>query len=184
MIDFEAIENALFAWVKTSTGFDDDSIIFDSQDGVSPQPAPYVTIRIGDLTSLGVDASYWDYDSGADPGQEIVNTTFGTRDLMVSVATFTPATVGYSTARTIAAKLQADLALGSVRDPLNAAGLGLLNAGVVHWVPKLNNTDFEGRAVLEVRFCVLQSATDRTGYIATVNDSGKVDNVVVAGEIE
>lgn len=168
MIDFEAIEDALFDWVKAASGLADDYIFFDSQNGVAPIPNPYVTIRIGDMPNIGVDAQTHEYNSGASAGHEIVFYTNGMRDLTVSVTAFTPDTVGSGSARTIAAKLQAYLALDSIRDPLNAAGLGVLDAGTVRWVPKLDDTDFEGRALLEVRFCLAQSASDTTGYIATV----------------
>ncbi len=177
MIDFEAIEDALFSWVKTATGLADDFIIFDSQDGVSPIPNPYVTIRIGDLVNIGVDASEHDYDSSAPAGEEIIFNSNGMRDLTVTLMAFTPATVGNATARNLAAKCQAFLALDSVLLPLNIAGLGVLDAGNVRWVPKLDDTDFEGRAILDVRFCVAQSASDTTGYIATVTGpTGTIDS--------
>lgn len=178
-IDFVAIEDALFAAAKQSTGFADADIFFDSQDGVSPAPTPYVTIRLGDLINVGRDGRTWDYDAARPAGEEIHRTSQGMRTMTVTFSFFTPATVGSSTARTFAAKFQADLALPSIREPLNAAGLGILEQGNVRWVPKINDTDFEGRAILEVVFAIPQGSFDKTGWISKVNATPTIDGVVL-----
>lgn len=169
MIDFVVLQRVLFDLVDASSGLGDEGIFYSDQDGPSPQPSPYVTIFIGDLINIGVDGSTRDYAADRNPGAEIVRTTHGMRKLPVRFQAFTPQVVGSATARNILAKLQADLALPTYRDPLNSAGLGVLNQGDVKWVPKINNTQFEGRAVLEVLFCIPQSASDSTGWIETVN---------------
>lgn len=176
-INFKDIEDALFAFAKASTGYADAAIIFDSQDLLSPEPTPYVTIRVGDLLNIGIDGTAYSFDANRPTGEEIHRTTQGMRDLIVSFAFFTPAVVGSATARTAAAKMQADLSRQSLRDALNAAGLGVMDPGAVRWVPKINNTTFEGRAVLEVRFAVPQGAVDATGYIALVNATPTINGV-------
>lgn len=169
MIDFQVLEDALFDLVNQSSGLGDTGIFISDQDGLSPQPQPYVTIRIGDLVNIGHPGTTYDYDATRPRGQEIVRSAGSLRDLVISFQAFTPEKVGSATARTILAKLQADLGLASFRDPLNAVGLGILDLGTVRWVPKINNTEFEGRAVLEIRCCIPQVAQDAIGYIETVN---------------
>jgi hypothetical protein len=172
LIDFEAIENALFALVKASSGFADANVIFDSQNGVSPAPTPYATIRLGDLPSIGVDGHRWDYDVARAAGAEIVRTSTGMRDFTVTFQFFSPMSDSDPTgrlARSKASKLQDDLALPSFRGPLNDAGLGVLNVGTARSLPKLNNTDFESRTLLEVRFVLSAGARDATGFISHVN---------------
>lgn len=181
-IDYEAIEDALFDAVKASTQYLDANIIFDSQDGISPAPTPYATIRIGDLIDIGQDASSWDFDRARPAGEEIVRTVSGMRYLMVTFAFFSPDTDADPTgrvARSAASKMQVDLGLESIRSALNQAGLGVLDKGNPQWVPKLNNTDFEGRAMVEVRFAVAQGAQDKTGYIDTVNAVPIIDGVTL-----
>ncbi len=177
MIDQATLERALFTLVDQSSGLGDAGIIFSDQDGPSPFPSRYVTIRVGDLLGIGVDASTWDFAADRNPGQEIVRSAVGMRKFVATFQAFTPGTVGNATARTTLMKLQADLGLPSFREPLNAAGLGVLNQGDVRWVPKVNNTTFEGRAVLEVLFCIPQSASDSTGYIETVRATPVIDGV-------
>ncbi len=53
-----------------------------------------------------------------------------------------------------------------------AAGLGLLDVGDVRNIPEIKGTKFEARAVLEPRFYVLDTVTESTGYIKTVNLTG------------
>lgn len=175
----EEIEDALFDLVQASTEFADENIFFSDQDGISPQPSPYATISIGDLNRVGIDASTRDFDGARTAGSEIVRTTMGMRELVCAFSFFTPKTVGATTAWSIAAKLEAELQLSSVRDGLNAVGLGVANVGSVRWVPKLNNTEFEGRAMLEVRFNVPQGASDAIGYIETVNVTPVIDGVTL-----
>lgn len=177
MIDYEAIEDALFDAVKASTAYEDADIIFGDQNGVSPSPTPYAAIRVGDLTGIGQDASRNNYDAARPAGQEIHRVTSGMRYLAVRFAFFSPMSDEDPTgrvARSAAAKMQADLALESIRTPLRLAGLGLLKKGDVRWLPQINNTDFEARAIIETQFSVSSGAVDATGYIARVNGTMNV----------
>lgn len=169
MIDIAAIENAIFTWVQAASGYASSQIIFSDQDGIAPANS-YITIKVGDLGNIGVDAERHDYDVIRSAGVEIRRQTVGMRDLMVGIQVFTRnLTTGDATARTIAAKIQAYLQLTSIRTPLNTAGLGVLNPGDVRWLPALDNVNFEGRALLEVLFCLSQGVEDFTGYITKVN---------------
>lgn len=178
-IVFTELEAALFAFAKAASGLADAAIIFDSQDGISPQTAPYMTIRMGDLVKVGMDATRYDYSAARPAGQEIHRASTGLRELAVTFAFFTPDVVGSATARTLAATVEASLERASLRDALNTAGLGVLAVGPVRWVPKINNTKFEGRAVLEVRFAVPQGSLDVTGYIKTVNVEPTINGVAL-----
>lgn len=178
-INFESIEDALFDLVKASTGFADENIIFSDQDAWSPSPTAYATIYMGDLMGVGLDASKWDYNVSRPVGAEIVRSTVGLRTMPAKLSIYTPETTGSATARTIAAKLQADLALPSIRQALNVAGIGVLKQGDVRWVPKINNSNFEGRAVVEVMLTLAQGSSDSTGYIKIVNITPTINNVVL-----
>lgn len=175
MIDIEVVENALVALVRTSTGFGEQQVYLSDQDGITPG-SNYATIRIGDLIKKGRDAIRRDFDAARPAGQEVRRRTMGMRNVTVTFQIFTPGvTVGNLSARAIAAKLEADLGLPSVREPLNTVGLGILNTGNVKWMPRVDNTEFEGRAILDVLFAVPQGTSDATGYITKVNVTPTID---------
>lgn len=168
-INVEALEDAIRAWVMGSTGYGEEAVIYADQDTDAPSP-DYITIRLGDLIRVGGPASeeQTGFDAAAPAGQEITNTIRVPREFVVTLQAFSAATHGSSAARAVLAKAQAGIEMSTYRAPLNAAGLGVIDVGTVQWVPAVYGAGFEGRAVLDVRFLVVQTATEKVGYIATV----------------
>lgn len=179
MLDWTAIEDALREYAFTATGLGPQALIFEGQNGSVPDPtSPFMTIALGDLVKKGRDSVSTRFDAG-EVGEEIRIQTFGLRKLTVTFQAFGPKTTtpdnSEPTARTLASKLEAYIELPSVRGRLNAAGLGVLEVGPVRWLPKLVNTKFEGRALLEVKFAVGQGAEDALGYFDKVSGTATVD---------
>jgi hypothetical protein len=169
MIAWEALEDAVRAWVVAATGLAADRVYFADQDLPVSEIAPRVSIRIGDLVQVGQDSWDHDYDPGRGAGQEVEIRAKGMRTLAVDLQAFAPTTVGAGvTARSLLATAQAMLSLPSVRTALNDAGLGLLEQGTVQRIPQPRQAMQEDRATLSVRFCVSQSVSERLGYIETV----------------
>lgn len=166
-ITWSDVEDAIRAWVKSGSGLADAKVIWADQPGNRPS-APYVTIRIGDLLAIGHDSVTHDYDDEADAGEEITFTVRGTREFTVTVQTFTSATVNTGTAREYLSKVQTALSLPSVRSAFAAAGISAFDSGTLQNLSALRDAEFEGRAVLDVRFYVAEEVTEVTGYIATV----------------
>ena len=167
-IVWATIENALRAWVKTGSGYADSKIIWVDQNG--PRPAnDFITLRIGDLVSLGAVDELRVTTNLANPnGSEIVLEVNGLREFTLSIQAFNTATVSTSTSREVLSKVQAALKLPSVRALLNAAGLGPFDMGSVKNISALLQTKFEARAILETRFYVNETVSENTGYINTV----------------
>lgn len=166
--NWTAIEDAIRAWVKTGSGLADAKVIWADQTGARPA-GPFVTIRIGDLLALGaVDEVEELTDLGRPAGQEVEQRVVGLREFPVSVQAFGPAVAGAGTAREYLSKVQTALALPSVRDALEAAGVSSFDQGVVRTVNELVGTKYEGRAILECRFYLLESVSEFSGYIETV----------------
>lgn len=177
-MNIKALEDAVRAWVVSASGISATSVFFAAQDVPSPSPAPYVTISLGFPTRVGLDEVRRDYDSTAEAGQEIVYTARGPRELVVTVECFTPNTTetnAQATGRQILSSIDAALSLPPIRETLNAAGMGVLRRGAPRWQPGIVRAGWEGRAWLEVVFCVIETAQARTGYIQTVAISGTVD---------
>jgi hypothetical protein len=169
---YEAFESALVSWVQQATGLEPGSVYLANQNGPSKFPGPCAVISVGDLQPLGaLDELRWDFDAGRPAGTEIVYETRGWRECTISVACFAPTTVGDATARAVANAAQMALRLPPVRSALNAAGIGVLDAGPVRWVPVVDSGKWYGQAVLEVRVILRQTAAAAVGYISTYEAS-------------
>lgn len=169
MIAWDAVENAVRAWVLAATGLGESAVYFADQSVPASELAPRIVVRVGDVLQVGTDALSHDYSAARPAGAEIEYTARGPRELVVSLQAFAPTTTGSgNTARSLLAACQAALGLPSVRDTLNAAGLGVLQEGNVQRIPGTSSNAPEDRAVLDTRFCLGQTTTERTGYIATV----------------
>lgn len=176
MIAWEAIEDAVRAWVLAGSGLAGDYVYFADQDLPTSELAPRVSIRIGDGNRVGQAALQHDYDVGRPLGQELEFKAQQMLEVVVDLQAFAPTTTGAgTTARSLMHAVLAALALPSVREALNAAGLGVLEEGSVQRVPQVRSAENEDRAVASVRLLVKQQATERIGYIETVETSGTVD---------
>lgn len=173
--NWTAIEDAILAWVVASTGLAVGQVVFSDQNAAAPA-GDYATVTVGDFIPLGGPAgTRIEFDAGADLGEEITHYAERLGELNVSVQAYTSATHGNDSARAVLEKAQAALELSTYRFQLNAVGLGVLDAGRVQWVPRVSNAAIEGRAVLDVRFALLQTAEQKTGYIATAEVTRDVD---------
>lgn len=167
-MNWTAVENALRAWVKAGSGLDNEHVIWAEQGGPRPDGA-FVTVRIGDLVPVGAfDEVTHGYDATQPLGEEIEHVVRGERSCMVSVQAFTPEVMGSASARAVASRVLTALQRPSVRDALEAAGLSVYDPGTVKYVPAIVGTEFEARAVLEVGFYLVETASERGGYIAKV----------------
>lgn len=164
----EELENAVRAWVLAGSNLPDGKVIFSDQNGVSPIPGPAAIIRFGDLSPIGVDATSHDYDVSRPAGQEIEFTVEGVREVVVEVSFFAADTVGNASARATASACATAVHLPSIRDALNAAGVGVMQVSAVRWVPSVDGGKQLGQAVLEARLVLRQTASERTGYISEV----------------
>jgi hypothetical protein len=176
MSSWTDIESAIQNAIEAATGLDDAHVIFAEQNG--PQPSrPFITIRMGDGTSRGEYVTH-EHDAVAD---ELVLTAYSHRELVVSLQAFTSGTTG-NTARAMLEALRLSLLLPTAREALRAVGLVPFEASRVQNITALDEADYQGRALLEVRCEVLQTAEERVPYIRTVavTDTGTGDTFDVA----
>lgn len=179
-INRDVLELALTAWVRAVLGLADSHVLIADQN-FTPPAADYVTIRLGGLVRIGgVDGIEWSYDENGAAGQEITLSSDGPRNVTASLQAITRAPRGASSAAAWLETLQASLALPTYREPLNAVGLGVIDVGTVQNVPKVYGASTEGRATLDVRFHVVQTASEKLGYIETV----EVENLTGNDEMD
>jgi hypothetical protein len=168
-LNWETIEDAIWTWLKAGTGLPDDSIIWADQN--APQENnPVVMARIaGPLLPLGaMDSVAMNYDPSRPEGQEIELRVMGHREMTVYVQAYTDEPNGSSAAMALLSNAQIALALPTVRDGLRQAGLAPFDTGRVMNLSALDEMKFEGRASLDVRFYVADTASEFTTWIETV----------------
>lgn len=167
-INWVAIEDALWDWVKGATAFPDDAIRFADQNTEEAAYADSALITIGDLGSdrapPTIHQTFNPAQAGAEIGLEVQQRT----EFSVTVDVFTDETTGGNRAVAFAAQVRARIAFESVRSALRAAGVVPLASGAVRNLTTLEDADREGRAQLEVTFQTTVTDTERSGYIATV----------------
>lgn len=163
---FADLENAVRAWVVSSSGLDPSLVYFADQPYPVSEVRPRITIRLGALAPIGHDWATHTYDPSRPAGQEIEYSATGSRELTISLQAFAPTTVGDGdTARELLERVFGRLSLPSVRDPLNAAGVGVLRTSTVQRLPTVVGTMNEDRAVGELVASVSSKYSERTGYI-------------------
>jgi hypothetical protein len=184
-MNFKALQDSIRSlWVLPASGLPDNAVYFATQNGPSLAPGPCITIALGGPVRIGMlDPVTKTVDLGAPNGKEIVFTSKGLRELVVTLQAFSPQANALdmeNDARELLSRIDASLALPTIRPSLNKIGLGVLRQGNVVWQPGIIRAGWEGRAVLETVFCVSETATGAVGYIETANITGTVDNVAEA----
>jgi hypothetical protein len=173
-LDYDVLERAIAAWLASSTGLPDASIL--SRNSKVPQPAlPYIEYTVPAAAKTnGRDELRTSYDATADAGAEIIYTTRGNRETTVSVqvrtksATGTTDSDGLSTARGYAEDAINALALPSTLAALKAVGLGFIDASGVRDLSDRSGPLGAGRVQFDVRFRLVDGASAATGYIDKV----------------
>lgn len=164
--DYKAIENAIVAWLKTATALAAGRVILADQRLASPTAFPYLSVRLGGLSPVGMDTDTHAYDSGAAPGQEITLTATGLRSFTAGIQAHAAQGSGFDAAALLS-KAQTALALSSTRSAFHAVGISAYDRGTVQNLSGLG-ADFEGRAALEVAFYVNEEASEKTTWIERV----------------
>lgn len=173
MSTWAALENALRAWVVSSTGLGASSVIWAEQTGARPTSTTFATLRLGGLQQVGsVDTVEHNYSAARTAGSEVELEVQSLRECAVSVQFFSSSTTGNSSARALAQLAQSSLYLPSVRDALGLVGLSVFDPGQVQNVSTLLDARFENRAVFEVRCYVMLTASEFTTWIEHCTPTG------------
>lgn len=167
------IEAAVYTWVSVATGA---TVIFVDQN--KPRPAtPYLTVRVGTVTSFGHDERRGMTDPGA---PELAEQTYrGDREVTVSIQAFGTGAMDLARA--------AARALGTETTRAQLAASGLCHRGIIPTVNELTQlleTDFEQRAQFDATLAFGKDYTDDVALIETVEGQGTFQDPPKADRIE
>jgi hypothetical protein len=179
-----SIRAAILTWVSIGSGLPSGRIVWADQNAPAPS-ADYVSLRISGFVGLGSmhdQNQYIDHSSESPPaGQEIEDINGGTAEMTLSMQAYCAPVAGVlvtDTAYTLMQSIRDSLFLPDLRDALNDAGLSPFDLGAVQNLAAVAGAQFEGRAALDVRFYVPETASERLGYITDVNvqqtDNGSI----------
>src|SRR5690606_11491416 len=120
VIDWSTIECAVIAWVE-GAGV---TAILSGHGGPRP-PRPFVSVRLELGGVEGLDSVEGSDADSPEPGAEIVKTHRGNRVLTISMQSFSADAAGSESAGAILSTVASRASLDTVRDALNAAGIGI-----------------------------------------------------------
>lgn len=176
-----AVEDALSAYVRAATGFDMAHCYWVAPNVHRPSDGvPFATLEVIDRVPRGaVPGIQMNFDLSRS-GQEFETQHQQILDCGFRVQIFAPPLRGSQpavprgamNAATIAERVRLSAALQSVVDALRAVGVSIWDMGNVRYIPGLAGADFEGRAVLDLRFYWGDWVSDFTTYVETVGVTG------------
>lgn len=163
---------ALRVWVQQSTLMPDGQVILQDQAG-PPLVPPYATLRVNGI-SRPFPMDYRDSVSQPelDAGLDVVLTTTGHRNISVSVNVYTPGTTGGQNALALLQRACDTLENQSVTDSLNAVGFVVQEMSDIQNLSVLLETNFQGRAHVELTLGAAVFNGERTGYINEITGEG------------
>lgn len=163
-LDFDAMENAITSWLKTSTGV--QVRIANQELPLPPDGESFCTVLVSGARGESLHTMQTREVDDTRPVPEQMEVSHSRpMTLSVRVQAFTPTTTGGLWAVPLLEKAATALCLRGVRDGLRAAGLGLFDIGAIQNVSGLMSTKWEGRAAMELQFHVMATAQERMGYI-------------------
>jgi hypothetical protein len=173
----KAIENAVRNAVLLALGLPNEKVLWARQKTSRPT-RPFVTLLLSGPTRLGTgDAREQSVDL-SQAGQEVTIRRGGPRALTCSVQAFSASVIGDDTAVALLSRLQTALSRDDVRGALLAGGVAVYDEGSVEDLEALLDTEFEGRAALDLSLYAGDSTEEHSTYIARA----EVENVS-SGEV-
>ncbi len=165
---WEAVENALHSAVVTTSGLSEEVVRWDDQAAKAPGQGPYIRMSLGGPQRVGHAELSTNFDAGRAAHLEVERRALLSGEVAFQVQVFDGAAAGNSSSRAVAALIRSKLELRSIRDALNAAGIGVLEIGSVQTLGGNRRADFEPRAILDLRLLVSEAASDFVGYFNRV----------------
>jgi hypothetical protein len=169
------VEDALHDAVAAGAGLSGSSVVWANQGG--PRLArPFLTVRRSGPQELGSTAIVRkDYDNTAPAGTEVQTRVRRQLSFTLSVQAFTTALTGTANAVALLDAVQAQMRKRAQLDAFRAVGIALEDAGTVQDLSAVLQTDFEGRAAVDMTFRIASETLETTGYIETVNVATTLD---------
>ena len=169
--NWQAVQDAIYAWAVASSGYPSDRVIWRDQDGFSPS-GDYIILSILGSDTVEGPLAHYRTDPAKPPGQEVILTVGGTRSVLVEAQVLTSQTITATDALATAERMRTRTSLPSVRDILLSAGISPYDQGTVQQVNQVRAANFVGRAVLTYRAYLADLVEERGTYIQKVQATG------------
>lgn len=141
-----ALEDAIFHWVRTGTGFDADHVIWGGVRAGGPMPAgPYVSMRL-----LGLQTVSGDWLIPRREGSAIVYHIRGTRHPTLELTLRGAPGYGSQRAELALSRVLAAVHLPSVGAKLRTGGVGVGRRGPIRTLPGMRSMMFDPVATVEI----------------------------------
>lgn len=174
-LDWSTFQKALQDAVVAASGLADGKVIWARQNGTRPA-APYVTLNLSPMQTLGIDGTRHTYDSGGVAGSEITLSHGGMREFGLTLTAFGDG-LGDGAAVAILETVRSALNKLSIREALEAANISFFDFGSVLDLTQVVDAGFEGRATVQFRGYTTQEVTETLGYIQTVEVEAVISSV-------
>jgi len=172
-IAWDTLENAVRRWFSRATGL---VTIWASEDAPQP-PYPFAVLKlISGPVQSGRDDERHTTITGAPIGEEILIEVCGPRDVTVSCQVYSASDRPKLNAQHYIGIAQASLGLPSILDAFRVERIAFVDSSPPQDLDFIASGGTKSRAVMDVRFRIESSMTERTGYIATVGATGTFTN--------
>ena len=148
--NWQAVQDATFAWAVAASGYPSDKVIWRDQDGFAPSGDYIILSILGSDTVEGPLPPRTDRDPAKPPGQEVILTVGGTRSVLIEAQVLTSQTITATDALAVAEKMRTRTSLPSVRDILLSAGISPYDQGTVQQVNQVRADEFRRAGGLSV----------------------------------
>jgi len=173
--DWPSIEDAIYDWFFGSTGISTD---WASQKRPN-RDYPFATLKrtVGTSRIAFSDEINEETDLGQDVGQEVGLSAQGDREFMVYCQVRTGDDAPDLNANNYMEIAEARLQLPSIKQSFRDAGFSLVEAEPIRDLDEVIGTQWISGCSMDVRFRILSTFTERTGYIEKVEVGGTVKDV-------
>lgn len=178
MIDWVAVENAVWAWIRAASGLSDDRVIWA---GRSPAPSTlYLSLSIATAATIASDRVDRERIEDAEPGVEdelryvVRGDRAATLEIQCLPAVGDPET-GVNMAVAVLERAIAGRLLPTIAEALAASPVGVGRIGVIRRVGRSADGVFEARAVVEVTLHLAGELAATGPAIGFVETEGELD---------
>jgi hypothetical protein len=172
--DINALENSIQAIVVAASGYSGALVIWEGQNNPAPG-VPYLSLFSEDLPRIGSPEETVTDNPAPVSGQEILLKSAGLAEVEIRVRAFTPgvvSTAAAKSARAVLLGMRQALEAESMTAAIEAAGLTLVSLGSVLNLPRVLETQYQGRATLTLRFRYADQFEEATTFIETAESTG------------
>ena len=165
-INWNTLENLIHGQIVAASGLPATSVIWEHQNRDRPV-APFISLRLEDSNTIAQHTAEQTIRDNPAPvaGQEILLGIVKTIEFTLFVSVVTVPTAGSLSAFARLQAIRSMLETETIQDPFFAAGVSLWECGQIQNVPRILETQFEGRATLPLKFRCADQVEIATTYI-------------------